>query len=514
MCISNCRKLTGSIVLAALLVMGMFLLANIPSAHADGRTLFVRPDGAGTACTQASPCALQTALAQAGDGDTIYLAQGTYTGTGAAVITITSSIALYGGWNGAAGGPVVRDPALYPAVLDGEGARRVIGIQGPVTVTLDGLTISNGYTSDRGAGLYSNKASLTIRDTTFYSNVVDSGSTANTFGGGAYIEDGSLHLHASAFRANDAWCSGCPFTKGGGLSIFIAPSIIEDCLFEANDAWQGSGMSFDGGVPLPLRIYHTIFRENGLGKSPGSGHGGYGGAVHIGQALAQVDDSLFILNRASNEGGALFFGSRELSLNSSIIVHNTSFNVPAISIWNARPFTMTNNIIADNQPGRGTSAAVVTNSSTGTLVHNTIARNINQSAEGCGVELRSGGPLTLTNTILVSHTIGIIASAGTTATLEATLWGIGPWANGVDWAGAGTVITGLVNIWGNPRFLNPAGGNYHLGPGSAAVDAGVDAGVTTDMDGDPRPIGAGFDIGADEYRPCAYTYLPLILRRR
>jgi hypothetical protein len=41
-------------------------------------------------------------------------------------------------------------------------------------------------------------------------------------------------------------------------------------------------------------------------------------------------------------------------------------------------------------------------------------------------------------------------------------------------------------------------------------DAGVDAGVTTDFDSDPRPIGAGFDIGFDEVP--LRIYLPLIRR--
>jgi uncharacterized repeat protein (TIGR01451 family) len=48
--------------------------------------------------------------------------------------------------------------------------------------------------------------------------------------------------------------------------------------------------------------------------------------------------------------------------------------------------------------------------------------------------------------------------------------------------------------------VNPEDGDYHIGPSSAAIDAGVDAGVDHDIDGDPRSMGHGYDIGADEFR--------------
>ena len=79
-----------------------------------------------------------------------------------------------------------------------------------------------------------------------------------------------------------------------------------------------------------------------------------------------------------------------------------------------------------------------------------------------------------------------------------------------NWINDDNLITGTVNIWGDPTFVAPACGNYHVGPGSAAIDAGVDAGVLTDIDGDPRPIGLGFDIGADE--AWRWVFLPLVLR--
>jgi hypothetical protein len=45
---------------------------------------------------------------------------------------------------------------------------------------------------------------------------------------------------------------------------------------------------------------------------------------------------------------------------------------------------------------------------------------------------------------------------------------------------------------------------------SDAIDAGVDAGLYTDIDGGPRPGGGGFDIGADEW--WLRMLLPLIGR--
>jgi hypothetical protein len=84
----------------------------------------------------------------------------------------------------------------------------------------------------------------------------------------------------------------------------------------------------------------------------------------------------------------------------------------------------------------------------------------------------------LTNTILVSHTVGFSVTAGNTATLDTSLWGSEPWANGTDWKGEGTIVTGTRNYWGDPDFIDPDAGDYHIGIDSAAFDTGVDAGVS------------------------------------
>ena len=56
-------------------------------------------------------------------------------------------------------------------------------------------------------------------------------------------------------------------------------------------------------------------------------------------------------------------------------------------------------------------------------------------------------------------------------------------------------VPGITNV--DPQFVDPLAGDYHLKPTSPAKDA-VDVGPVTDFEGDPRPRGPRFDLGADE----------------
>jgi hypothetical protein len=58
--------------------------------------------------------------------------------------------------------------------------------------------------------------------------------------------------------------------------------------------------------------------------------------------------------------------------------------------------------------------------------------------------------------------------------------------------------TGEGNIDSDPRFVDPDSSDYHLSSESPCVDAGTDAGVYDDFEGDPRPQGNGYDMGYDE----------------
>ena len=59
---------------------------------------------------------------------------------------------------------------------------------------------------------------------------------------------------------------------------------------------------------------------------------------------------------------------------------------------------------------------------------------------------------------------------------------------------------GAHSFTADPMFVNPSGGDYHLQATSLAIDAGTTlAQVTTDLDGNSRPQGTAYDIGAYEF---------------
>ena len=503
------KHIIFSTMLSSLLLIGLFLLLNgAPQiASAASRELFVTPSGSGN-CSQAAPCDLQTALGLANDGDTIYMAAGTYTGTGGAVVTIAKSITLYGGWNGTTTTPPVRNASLYPTILDGEETRRGVYITGPSTVTLEDLTIVNGKiistTSTgqwNGAGLYAKDVVLTLQHTNFYSNVVNvfDVSGSHSYGSGAFVEGGELNANANTFRGNSTWARTS--SSGGGLAVSQSRAVtVTDCLFESNDAWHGSGFSFmgDASNPAPLLLHNNTFIDNGWGKSVGRAYGGYAGAIEITNAQAQIDGNVIQGNRASNNYGAVAVYYSELSLTRNFILDTQCGRISGLYLANVSPFIVTNNIIANNhsQDSWIQSPAVRVTGGSGQFLHNTIARN-----EGAyGLLLNSNATVAMTNNILVSHTVGISVTSGSTASMNATLWGSGAWANGTDWGGDGSINTGSINIWGDPAFANPDSGDYHISYGSAARDAGVNIGVTLDVDGDSRPQNNGYDIGADEFK--------------
>jgi hypothetical protein len=236
---------------------------------------------------------------------------------------------------------------------------------------------------------------------------------------------------------------------------------------------------------------------------------GAGGGIYVYSGTLQIAGNTIAENRASagdnGFGGGIYLDQTRSWLEANTIVDNMAADGSngrggGVRIGICPIFTMTNNIIARNDASaRGSGIAVAY--STGQLAHNTIAENLAGDGIGVRVDFASSG-VVLYNNIIVDQTVGISNTnpGGSTVGAKYTLFE----SNGTNY-GAG--VNSTYEIPG-PALLQP---NYHLGPGSGAIDQAVTLyWVTTDIDGDSRPIGPAPDIGADE--AWRWVFLPLVLR--
>jgi len=469
------KRLVFSLATGGLLLTGLFLLLNgaPPIARADPGDLFVTPGGGGD-CSQSNPCDLQTALGAATDGDTIYLGAGTYVGSGGAVVTVTHSITLTGGWDGTATTPVVRDPGAYPTTLDGEGSRRVVHINGDIAPTIDGFIITGGEAED-GGGIYIYRASPTIQNNVITANrTIDGGAYTDGRGGGIYVGGSS-----AAIIAQNRILSN---TSGYGGGIYHKSSIAVAITITSNEI-VGNIVS-GGGGGIILEKSPNVIQNNVIS---GNSADGDGGGIFLWNAAPQIEANR-IVNNSAFAGGGIWMGNNSTpSLMNNLLIRNTR---DGLFVGDSSPMAVNNTIVGSGLPNIRYGIALWSNS-------------------GCSSSCTTGEYV---NNIVASYEVGIYGTGSITPVIDYDdVWG----NTTADYALPAGVVTGTHNISLDPLFANPAAGNYHLQADSPCVDAGDPAGVppapSTDVDGDSRPFGDGVDIGADELR-LWYNYLPVVVR--
>ncbi len=129
-------------------------------------------------------------------------------------------------------------------------------------------------------------------------------------------------------------------------------------------------------------------------------------------------------------------------------------------------------------------------------VHNTFVGNgfaAGPSSSQGGVTLDEDANVQVVNNIITGNTHGI-ECVGCVGSWSSNL----VWGNVTDYTGAASAGPG--DLSGDPGFVAPSEGDYHLAADSIAIDAADPAfGVATDADGEGRPFGAASDLGLDEF---------------
>jgi uncharacterized repeat protein (TIGR01451 family) len=398
-----------------------------------------------------------------------------------------------------AGDRVAGNEASGAEYEDGGGGLYLSGSDANLT----GMLISANAAAFAGGGLYMSGSTVTVVDSEVQGN------GAGEYGGGSYIRGSALHCSQSTV----AWNTSGGY--GGGMAVRWSDATLHGNTIDGNEAEGGGGVeAYLSDLVLTRNSFThnqatiecggAVHSASGTARATGNQVSANqaqlnGGGMAFCYGEAVLDANTVISNTAGDGGGGLYFSHSQGVVESIILRGNRALYGGGLGLREGSAVEATNTLVAENAAGAD-GGGIYVEASLLQALHTTLARNDGPSGLCVTHHAGEGSNATFVNTILVSHTLGVTVTQGNYATLDATLWGAGAWANGQDWAGDGTLVTGTLNVWREPGFVNA---DYHLGLDSAAVDAGIDTQVHRDVDGQPRPHYDGYDLGADEWWPVA-----------
>ena len=468
-------------------------------------------------------CVALAAANAATTNDTIFIAKGTYYPTGSqtgsnrdSTFLITrGGIKIYGGYPTGGG---TRNIIANPTILSGDiyngtginnnsdNSYHVMVIAGLAatadSVVVDGITVNAGIANGGGSFTYgttvinqyngggiqaatnSGNTRIAFRSCTF------SGNVASNQGAAMY------NLGSAPTIANCVFSGNTATNQGGAVANISSSSTIVKCTFSGNNATNGGAMHTFSSAPT---ISNCTFSGNVATNQ--------GGAMYNLGAAPTIANCVFPGNTATNAGGAVANISSSSTIVNCTFSGNNATNGGAMHTFSSAP-TISNCTFSGNVAS-GSGGGMYNDNSTPILLTNcTFSGNV-ATSQGGGM-FNNTSYTVIYNTIIFGNSSGVVDNNSTPNILFSLVQG----NNG-----------GVGNFNGNtnPMFVNPqpisaaptTAGDYRLQPCSPVINLGdnsaIPAGITTDLDGNPRIFNTTVDMGAYEIQKNKVTINPQII---
>jgi len=302
----------------------------------------------------------------------------------------------------------------------------------------------------------------------------------------------AIHLKSVGGAAN---CIIDCENSGGGFLFHSGETndaIVEGFIIQNGSVDWGGGVFCDSGSPT---FTNCIISGNSAAWD--------GGGVCCGYFSSPTFTNCTITNNTATcedsfAGGVYCYYDSSPTFTNCTISGNSACYGGGVYCWGSSP-TFTNCAISGNSATSG--GSVCCSLSDPTFTNCAISGN-SAYEYGGGVYCCSSSNPTFRNSIIWGNTANSTGNQIYVDTGSVTL-SYSCYANGAnDVADSGTITPdNCINT--NPLFVG--GGDYHLQAGSPCIDRGnnsyVPAGVTTDLDGNPRIQNGTVDLGAYEYQP-------------
>jgi hypothetical protein len=280
----------------------------------DGQGVAVDPLHTALVCHDGSGHfeTLQEAIDGAADGFTLLICSGSHAGD----LTVTGRELTLRSLAGAETTEIV-----------GSGAGPVLRIDGGATLSLEGLSIRGGVSTDGGGGIHCEDSTLEVHGSRLTGN-------QGALGGGLMASGCQIALEDSELDTNSA------SYYGGGAYLIDSEGVVSGCLIQGNDAPVGGGLAIEGG---DITVSGCEVRNNESTSSDSTAGGGgiwaYGDADFFGNTIAdnssdsyagglfalgngEIADNIISGNFCRKDGGGLYAYSSSSWIHGNQIIDN------------------------------------------------------------------------------------------------------------------------------------------------------------------------------------------------